>query len=89
VVVTTRRPSRRRRVRPAAIACRTEATAETARRDFSGVPIHLGRILSIGHELRLSAQWGRIKAMIDEGEIGDALTLRARVEDRRTMAEPG
>jgi myo-inositol 2-dehydrogenase/D-chiro-inositol 1-dehydrogenase len=30
-----------------------------------------GRVLSIGHELRLSAQWGRIKAMIDGGDIGD------------------
>jgi predicted dehydrogenase len=59
------------RARLAAIACRTEATAETARRDFSGVPIHLGRLLSIGHELRLSAQWGRINAMIDEEEIGE------------------
>lgn len=29
-----------------------------------------GRVLSIGHELRLSAQWGRIKAMIDTGDIG-------------------
>jgi len=117
--------------RLAAIACRTEATAEAARRDFPGVPVHLdyrqllarpdvdavdivvpndlhaeigvaalergadvllekpmartaeecdaliaaasrsGGILSIGHELRLSAQWGRIKALIDEGEIGE------------------
>jgi myo-inositol 2-dehydrogenase/D-chiro-inositol 1-dehydrogenase len=30
-----------------------------------------GRVLSIGHELRLSAQWGRIKTMIDAGDIGD------------------
>lgn len=30
-----------------------------------------GRVLSIGHELRLSAQWGRIKALIDAGEIGE------------------
>ena len=29
-----------------------------------------GRVLSIGHELRLSAQYGRVKAMIDAGEIG-------------------
>jgi myo-inositol 2-dehydrogenase / D-chiro-inositol 1-dehydrogenase len=113
-----------------AIACRTEATAASARRDFPGVAIDLdyrallrrpdvdavsialpnhlhaevgvaalehgkdvllekpmartpaecdqliaagrraGRVLSIGHELRLSAQWGRIKAMIDAGDIG-------------------
>ena len=119
----------------AAIACRTEATAQAARRDFPDVPIHLdyrellarldvdavdivlpndlhaevgvaalergmdvllekpmartaeecdalmaaaarsGRILSIGHELRLSAQWGRIKAMIDAGEIGEPLYM--------------
>jgi myo-inositol 2-dehydrogenase / D-chiro-inositol 1-dehydrogenase len=29
-----------------------------------------GRVLSIGHELRLSSQWGRIKALVDSGEIG-------------------
>lgn len=29
-----------------------------------------GRVLTIGHELRLSPQWGRIKALIDEGAIG-------------------
>jgi len=29
-----------------------------------------GRVLSIGHELRLSAQWGRVKALIDAGDIG-------------------
>ena len=121
--------------RLAAIACRTEATAEAARRDFPDVPVHLdyrellarsdvdavdivlpndlhaevgvaalergkdvllekpmartaeecdallaaaarsGRVLSIGHELRLSAQWGRIKAMIDAGEIGEPLYM--------------
>ena len=29
-----------------------------------------GRVLSIGHELRLSAQYGRVKELIDTGEIG-------------------
>jgi myo-inositol 2-dehydrogenase / D-chiro-inositol 1-dehydrogenase len=29
------------------------------------------RVLSIGHELRLSSQWGRVKALIDAGEIGE------------------
>ena len=29
-----------------------------------------GRVLTIGHELRLSEQYGRVKAMIDAGEIG-------------------
>lgn len=121
--------------RLAAIACRTVATAELARRDFPDVPVHLdyrdllaqvdvdavdvvlpnylhaevgvaalehgkdvllekpmartaeecnaligaarrsGCVLSIGHELRLSAQWGRIKAMIDAGEIGEPLYM--------------
>ena len=119
--------------RLAVIACRTEATAVTAQRDFPEVPVSLdyrdllarpdidavdvvlpnhlhaevgvaalehgkdvllekpmactaeecdaliaasrrtGRVLSIGHELRLSVQWGRIKAMIDAGEIGEPL----------------
>jgi myo-inositol 2-dehydrogenase/D-chiro-inositol 1-dehydrogenase len=31
---------------------------------------HTGRLLSVGFELRLSIQWGRIKALIDEGRIG-------------------
>ena len=117
----------------AAIACRTEATATAARRDFPDVAVHLdyrdlldrrdvdavdvvvpndlhaeigvaalergkdvllekplaptledcdrliaaarqsGRILTVGHELRLSTQWGRIKAVIDAGDIGEPM----------------
>jgi myo-inositol 2-dehydrogenase / D-chiro-inositol 1-dehydrogenase len=30
-----------------------------------------GRVLSIGHELRLSGQWGAIKRLIEAGEIGE------------------
>lgn len=30
-----------------------------------------GRVLSIGHELRLSRQWGMIKTLIDGGDLGD------------------
>jgi myo-inositol 2-dehydrogenase/D-chiro-inositol 1-dehydrogenase len=30
-----------------------------------------GRVLSIGHELRLSPQWGALKRLIDAGEIGE------------------
>ena len=29
-----------------------------------------GRLLSVGHELRLSTQYGRVKALVDAGEIG-------------------
>lgn len=29
-----------------------------------------GRLLTIGHEMRLSAQYGRVKSLIDAGEIG-------------------
>ena len=29
------------------------------------------RVLSVGHELRLSEQWGTIKRLIDAGELGD------------------
>jgi myo-inositol 2-dehydrogenase/D-chiro-inositol 1-dehydrogenase len=123
----------------AAIACRTEATAAAAARDFPGVPVHrdyrallergdvdavdvvapnalhaemgvaaleagkdvllekplsptlegcdrliaaagrTGRVLTVGHELRLSHQWGAIKTLIDAGDLGDirsaAMTL--------------
>lgn len=34
-----------------------------------------GRLVSVGHELRQSAQWGRIKALIDDDAIGDPLFL--------------
>jgi myo-inositol 2-dehydrogenase/D-chiro-inositol 1-dehydrogenase len=34
-----------------------------------------GRLVSVGHELRQSAQWGRIKALIDEDAIGAPLFL--------------
>lgn len=32
-----------------------------------------GKVLTIGHEFRLSTQWGRIKSLIDEGAIGSPL----------------
>jgi myo-inositol 2-dehydrogenase/D-chiro-inositol 1-dehydrogenase len=32
-----------------------------------------GRVLSVGHELRLSAQWGAVRAMVHAGEIGEPL----------------
>jgi myo-inositol 2-dehydrogenase/D-chiro-inositol 1-dehydrogenase len=37
-----------------------------------------GKILAIGHELRVSALWGKVKQLIDSGTIGD--TLYALVE---------
>jgi myo-inositol 2-dehydrogenase/D-chiro-inositol 1-dehydrogenase len=40
---------------------------ETARRS--------GRVLTVGHELRLSTQWGRIKALIEAGEIGEPMAV--------------
>jgi myo-inositol 2-dehydrogenase/D-chiro-inositol 1-dehydrogenase len=32
-----------------------------------------GRVLSIGHELRLSTQWGAVKTIIDAGDIGEPM----------------
>src|SRR5215217_50204 len=32
-----------------------------------------GRVLSVGHEFRISTQWGFIKRLIDAGEIGELL----------------
>lgn len=32
-----------------------------------------GRILAIGHELRLSSLWGKVKQLIDQGAIGEPL----------------
>jgi myo-inositol 2-dehydrogenase/D-chiro-inositol 1-dehydrogenase len=34
-----------------------------------------GCLISVGHELRQSAQWGRIKSLIDDDAIGDPLFL--------------
>jgi len=46
---------------PTLAAC--DRLIDTARRT--------GRVLSIGHELRLSEQWGAIKRLIDAGDLGD------------------
>jgi myo-inositol 2-dehydrogenase/D-chiro-inositol 1-dehydrogenase len=32
-----------------------------------------GRLLAIGHELRMSSLWGRVKTLVDEGAIGEPL----------------
>ena len=34
-----------------------------------------GRLVSVGHELRQSAQWGRIKTLVDQDKIGDPMFL--------------
>ncbi|NQU59039.1 MAG: Gfo/Idh/MocA family oxidoreductase [Rhodospirillales bacterium] len=31
------------------------------------------RVLTIGHEFRLSTQWGRVKTLVDEGAIGEPM----------------
>jgi len=46
---------------PTLAAC--DRLIETARRT--------GRVLSVGHELRLSEQWGAIKQIVDAGDLGD------------------
>ena len=44
-------------------------TAEDCRRIVEAVE-RTGKLLSVGFELRLSIQWGRIKQLIEEGAIG-------------------
>ena len=46
-----------------------------------------GTVLTIGHEFRLSTQWGRIKTLIDEGAIG--APLYAMVSLSRFPYRPG
>jgi myo-inositol 2-dehydrogenase/D-chiro-inositol 1-dehydrogenase len=46
-----------------------------------------GRILAIGHELRTSPLWGKVKELIDEGSIGEP--LYALVELWRKPYRPG
>jgi myo-inositol 2-dehydrogenase/D-chiro-inositol 1-dehydrogenase len=45
-------------------------TVEDCDRLVAAASAH-GRVLSIGHELRLSRQWGALKRLIDAGEIGE------------------
>ena len=46
-----------------------------------------GRVVSIGHQLRLSQQWGRVKSIIDHGDIGEP--LHAHVALFRFPFRPG
>lgn len=46
-----------------------------------------GRVLSVGHELRLSSQWGGLKTLIDAGDLGDP--RRALVSLFRFPYRPG
>jgi myo-inositol 2-dehydrogenase / D-chiro-inositol 1-dehydrogenase len=38
-----------------------------------------GRIVSVGHEFRLSTQWGRAKRLIDDGTIGEPLFVNVNL----------
>jgi myo-inositol 2-dehydrogenase/D-chiro-inositol 1-dehydrogenase len=38
-----------------------------------------GRVLSIGHEFRLSTQWGRAKRLVDDGAIGEPLWVNVNL----------
>lgn len=44
-------------------------------------------VLSVGHELRVSSLWGRVRALIDEGYVGDPLYVL--VELSRRPYRPG
>jgi myo-inositol 2-dehydrogenase/D-chiro-inositol 1-dehydrogenase len=46
-----------------------------------------GRVLAVGHELRLSSLWGRVKDLIDAGAIGEP--LYALIELWRHPYRPG
>ena len=35
-----------------------------------------GRALAVGHELRLSSLWGKVKALLDAGQLGCACSAR-------------
>jgi myo-inositol 2-dehydrogenase / D-chiro-inositol 1-dehydrogenase len=44
-------------------------------RDLIAIAEARGRVLAVGHELRLSSLWGRVKALVDAGDIGEPLYL--------------
>lgn len=63
-------------------------TLDVARcRDLIELARARGRVLAIGHELRLSSLWGRVKTLIDAGAIGDP--LYALIELWRRPYRPG
>jgi myo-inositol 2-dehydrogenase/D-chiro-inositol 1-dehydrogenase len=41
--------------------------------DLIGIAAEKKRVFAVGHELRLSSLWGKVKEMIDEGFVGDPL----------------
>lgn len=41
--------------------------------------LRTGRLVSVGHEMRQSSQWGKVKALIDEGAIGEPLFLNVNL----------
>jgi myo-inositol 2-dehydrogenase / D-chiro-inositol 1-dehydrogenase len=42
-------------------------------RELIAIAAARGRVLAVGHELRLSSLWGRVKELIDAGDIGEPL----------------
>ncbi len=62
-----------------AVAAHSEASCAKARADYPHARVHadyrdlLAEGLAVGHELRLSSLWGRVKELIDEGAIGEPL----------------
>jgi myo-inositol 2-dehydrogenase / D-chiro-inositol 1-dehydrogenase len=42
-------------------------------RELIGLAQARGRVLAVGHELRLSSLWGKVKELIDAGAIGEPL----------------
>jgi myo-inositol 2-dehydrogenase/D-chiro-inositol 1-dehydrogenase len=55
--------------------------------ELNGLARARGRVLAIGHEMRLSSLWGRAKAMIDAGAVGTPLYVL--VELWRRPYRPG
>jgi myo-inositol 2-dehydrogenase / D-chiro-inositol 1-dehydrogenase len=51
------------------------AISDAECRDLLAAERETDRVVSVGHELRQSAQWGRIKTLIDEEAIGAPLFL--------------
>jgi myo-inositol 2-dehydrogenase/D-chiro-inositol 1-dehydrogenase len=56
-------------------------------RELVGLAQARGRVLAVGHELRLSSLWGKVKELIDAGAIGDP--LYALIELWRHPYRPG
>ena len=63
------------RIGPAPAARKADGVRLADCDDLIALARERGRVLAIGHELRLSSLWGKVKELIDAGAVGEPLYL--------------